>query len=97
MRKKKNGAGVYSAYVFKDQDPVIDQLRTLTEKHFGHSLSHKDVSQINRDGGPSSSCMRAWFNNKTKRPRNDTIEAAGRAMGYERSWRRMRANREEEG
>jgi hypothetical protein len=86
MRK---GNGVYKAYVFKDQDPAIDQLRSMGEKHFGKSI---DVSQINRDGGPSVSCMRSWFNGQTKRPRNDTIEAAGRAMGWERTWKRMRSN-----
>ena len=91
--KRTNGRfSTYKAYVFKDQDPAIYDLQAMATKHFGHSIKGHDISQINKDGGPSTSCMRAWFSGKTKRPRNDTIEAAGRAMGYERAWRRMRRN-----
>jgi hypothetical protein len=92
MKRKSNGHALYKAYIFKDRDPVIDELHAMAEKHFGHTIGGRDIAQINRDGGPSTGCIRAWFSNKTKRPRNDTIEAAGRAMGYERTWRRMRRN-----
>jgi len=95
-RTKRNGyraPPTYRAYVFPgEQDPAIDQLRTLAEKHFGHSLKHGDLVEINRDGGPSIGCMDAWFRRKTKRPNHATLEAAGRAMGYERTWKRMRSN-----
>lgn len=103
MKKAKhprsNGSGplrLYKSYVFRNKDPVIDELRTIVERHFGHQMRGKDLREIAQDGGPSTSCMRAWFFGKTKRPQNPTVEAAGRAMGYQRVWRRMRGNQPEE-
>ena len=99
MKKKKaNGHGrmpLYKSYVFKDKDPAIDELRTLVEKHFGHRVNNSALATITDDGGPSTNCMRAWFFGATLRPTNPTIEAAGRAMGYHRVWRRMRSNQPE--
>ena len=101
MRKNghhKSGNGhsrtpLYKSYVFRDKDPVIDELRTLAEQHFGHRIDGNVLTQIADDGGPTSGCMWAWFFGDTKRPQNPTIEAAGRAMGYQRVWKRMRSNR----
>jgi hypothetical protein len=84
---------LYGAYVFKDKDPAIDQLRTLVERHYGKRVNNKDLTEITESGGPSTACMRAWFFGKTLRPQNPTLEAAGRAMGYERIWRRMKENK----
>jgi hypothetical protein len=88
---KKNGH-LYGAYVFKTKDPAIDILRTVVEDHFGHRVKNKDLQQISLEGGPSVACMRAWFFGKTRRPQNPTLEAAGRALGYERVWQRMKQN-----
>jgi|SRR5215510_147641 len=96
MATKTNGHGrapLYKSYVFRDKDPAIDKLRNLVERHFGRPLNGHDLHEITDDGGPSTSCMRAWFFGKTKRPTNPTLEAAGRAMGYERVWQRMKPNR----
>jgi hypothetical protein len=95
MAKKPNGGGrlpLYKSYVFKDKDPAIDELRTVVEDHYGHRMTGHDLTDITNDGGPSTSCMRAWFFGETRRPTNATLEAAGRAMGYRRVWRRMKAN-----
>lgn len=95
-RAKPNGQGrtpLYRSYVFKDKDPQIDILRTLVEDHFGRRINNADLTQITEDGGPSVGCMRAWFHGETKRPTNPTIEACGRAMGYERVWKRMKENK----
>lgn len=95
MKKKSNGhsrAPIYKSYVFRDKDPVIDELRTLVEQHYGERVSGKQLGEITAEGGPSTSCMRSWFFGTTKRPQNPTVEAAGRALGYKRVWRRMRAN-----
>jgi hypothetical protein len=95
-KRKLNGGGrmpLYRSYVFKDKDPAIDVLRTLVEQHYGHRVTGSDLSNIMEEGGPHQSTMRAWFFGKTKRPTNPTIEAAGRAMGYERVWKRMRDNK----
>jgi hypothetical protein len=96
---KSNGhrtIGVYRAYNFRTKDPAIDALRNLAEEHYGRRLTGRELTQITEDGGPSVGCMRGWFFGATKRPTNPTIEAAGRAMGYERVWRRMRRNRPED-
>jgi len=89
---------LYGAYIFKgDKDPVIDQLRGMAQDYYGVTkVTGKELSQNSKDGGPSSACMRAWFYGNTRRPQNTTIEAAGRAMGFERIWKRMRRNRPEE-
>jgi hypothetical protein len=96
-KKRTNGHGrtppLYKSYVFKDKDPAIDELRSLVERHYGHRVTGKDLADITEEGGPSTACMRAWFFGKTLRPTNPTLEAAGRAMGYERVWRRMGRNR----
>jgi hypothetical protein len=95
-KRKTNGYGrplpLYKSYVFRDKDPAIDELRTLAERHFGRRVNGHDLAQNTDDGGPSTSCMRGWFFGITKRPQNPTLEAAGRAMGYHRVWRRMRSN-----
>jgi hypothetical protein len=92
MKKKSNGqyrTPIYKSYVFRDKDPAIDILRTLVEDHFKERLSSKNLNKITHGGGPSLGCMQAWFFGKTKRPTNPTLEAAGRALGYERVWRKM--------
>jgi len=96
MASKTNGHGrapLYKSYVFKDKDPAIDDLRTLVERHFGRPVNGHDLHEITNDGGPSLGAMRGWFFGDTKRPQNPTLEAAGRAIGYERVWRRMGRNK----
>ena len=78
--------GVWRAYVFRDKDPVIDELRTLVEDHFGERVSSSQLRKIMEAGGPSQSCMAAWFFGSTMRPQSASVEAAGRAMGYRRAW-----------
>ena len=89
---RKNGhyvPPIYKSYMFRTKDPVIDELRTMCEDFFGRRVDHKSLAAITEAGGPSISCMNAWFFGKTKRPINPTIEAAGRAMGFKRKWVRM--------
>ena len=79
---------LYKSYSFRNKDPVIDELRTLTQDEFG-GLRFKHLQAIEYHGGPSASCMRNWFHGKTKRPQSASIEAAGRALGYKRVWQRF--------
>jgi hypothetical protein len=79
----------YKAYVFRTKDPAIDELRTVVEDHFGHRVTNKDLKAIEEDGGPKLGTMRGWFFGKTRRPQNPTLEAAGRALGYQRKWVKM--------
>lgn len=88
-KRSSNGSGrlpIYKSYVFRDKEPVIDELRTLMEGHYGERLTSKSIRKVMEGGGPSTSCMQSWFFGTTKRPQNATIEAAGRAMGYRRKW-----------
>lgn len=85
------GMRTYSAYRFTEKDPAIDAIRTVMQDHFGkRNLSHEDYAEIPENGGPSASTVKHWFEGKTKRPQNATLEAAGRALGYRRVWRRMK-------
>lgn len=79
----------YSAYRFRTKDPVIDELRTLVEDHFGARVRFKHLAAIERDGGPSTAAMSNWFFGKTLRPQSASVEATGRAIGWQRKWVKM--------
>ena len=79
----------YSAYRFRTKDPSIHEWHTLAEDYFGHRIKTKDLKQIEIDGGPTVAAMKGWIFGKTLRPQSATLEAAGRAMGYKRSWVKM--------
>lgn len=96
MAKKSNGSGrlpLYKSYLFRDKDPAIDELRTVVEEHFGARVNKKDLKKIMEAGGPTAGCMGSWFFGKTRRPQNATLEAAGRAIGYQRVWQRQPSKR----
>ncbi len=81
----------YKSYLFRNKEPVIDMTRTLFEDVYNRKIDTKMLQEIEEGGGPTVGCMRNWFFGPTKRPKNETIEAAGRAIGYERVWRKMPA------
>lgn len=86
-----DGLRVYGAYRFRTKDPAIDAIRTVMQDHFGkRNLSGEDYEEVQDNGGPSRSTVRHWFEGKTRRPQNATLEAAGRALGYRRVWRKMK-------
>jgi hypothetical protein len=82
-------AKLYGSYRFTTKDPAIDEIRTLVEDHFGRRVNGKDLGAVKESGGPAAGTMAAWFFGKTRRPQSATIEAAGRAIGYQRVWRKM--------
>jgi hypothetical protein len=91
--RKTNGAyapPLYKAYLFKDKDPSIYQLRNLAEEFIGEKVTRKNLRQIETAGGPKIETMHQWFYGKTKRPTNAALEAAGRAIGWERKWSKMK-------
>lgn len=79
----------YKAYLFRNKDPVIDELRTLVEDHFGERVANHHLAHMEAGGGPSTACMRGWFFGKTQRPHSPTVEAAGRSIGFRRKWVKM--------
>jgi hypothetical protein len=88
MTKGNGRMPIYKSYVFKDKDPCIDELRTVMEDSFSEKLKPNHLTSVSHTGGPSYSAMAGWFYGATKRPQNCTIEAAGRALGYIRVWRK---------
>ena len=80
---------LYKAYLFRTKDPVVDELRTLVEDHFGARVNYRALRQIEEGGGPTVSTMGQWFFGKTRRPQSASIEAAGRALGYKRIWKKI--------
>lgn len=82
---------LYGSYMFRSKEPVIDELRTLiSDANGGEKLTGKQLTRIERDGGPTASAMRGWFFGKTRRPQSAAVEAAGRALGFKRVWQRMK-------
>lgn len=90
--RKGNGHGLklYASYSFRTKDPVIDELRTLTEDFLGHRVTSKDLRELEHKGGPTAGCMKAWYFGVTRRPTSAAIEAAGRSIGFQRKWIKMR-------
>lgn len=78
----------YGAYLFRDKDPGIDLLRTALRDKLG-GLSRKHFAIVQEQGGPVVQTLDAWFNGKTRKPRNESLEAAGRAAGMHRVWADM--------
>jgi transcriptional regulator with XRE-family HTH domain len=69
---------LYKSYHFIDKDPVIDQLRTVFQKH---NIKYQYVEDRS---GVTTQTLRNWFEGKTKRPLNSTVEAVLRAIGGRR-------------
>lgn len=80
---------LYSAYNFKTKDPTIDELRTIIEDEMGERVHRKHLKKIEQDGGPTRGAMVGWFFGKTRRPQSASVEAAGRAIGYKRTWQKI--------
>ena len=91
-KKKTKGHGElqpYKAYLFRDKDPVIDELRTIMQDTYGEDWSKK-LGDVHRNGGPTWGCVHNWFYGKTRRPQSASIEAAGRALGMQRVWVKLK-------
>lgn len=80
---------LYKSYVFRDKDPAIDELRSVIQNGSNGKLTRKDLKEIEEGGGPTVGTCANWFFGSVKRPQNATLEAAGRALGYRRVWRKM--------
>jgi hypothetical protein len=76
---------LYKSYLFKDKDPVIDELRTIMQEREG-GTGFRQYRAIELAGGPSVTCMANWFEGDTRRPQSASVEACGRAMGMRRQW-----------
>lgn len=76
----------YGSYVFRDKDPVIDELRTLLEDELGGRLTRRGLRVIEHSGGPKVGTTANWFFGVVRRPANPGVEACGRAAGFRRRW-----------
>lgn len=83
---RANWAGLYGTYLFKNKDPVIDELRTMLED------TKITYAQIHERSGVSTTTLRNWFTGPVKKPQSPTVEAVGRAMGRKRVWVKMSVN-----
>lgn len=92
QRKHRGQISSTRTYVFKDKDPIIDEMRTLSQD------DGRNMKAICAEAGISTTTTHGWFLGETRRPQNCTIEAFGRALGYHRQWVKddekwLRANR----
>jgi hypothetical protein len=80
---------LYKSYLFRDKDPAIDEFRTIVQSaDGGNRITRKSLKAIETGGGPQVGTVANWFFGSVKRPQNATLEAAGRALGYHRVWRK---------
>jgi hypothetical protein len=77
----ENNTMSYRTYKFRGQDPVIGQIKTMF-------LNKEDMKKVELSelSNVSSTTIYNWFSGKTRRPMNATIEATGRALGFQRKW-----------
>lgn len=76
-------AGLFGTYLFRNKDPIIDELRTLIQDEYG-KLDRKALRDIESKGGAKANTTAGWFFKKVRRPQNPGIEATLRATGYHR-------------
>lgn len=83
-RVKANGRGfiTYKSYMFRDKDPVIDQVRTLVKDE------GVNYTQVHARSGVSTTTLSNWFNGRTRRPQFATVQAVARGLGYSFELRR---------
>jgi hypothetical protein len=70
----------YGTYVFRAQDPVVDELRTLKADSGQKDTVIAGLARM------STTTLSNWWTGRTRRPQNASVEAAGRAMGMKRKW-----------
>ncbi len=75
MAKKSRTLIPYRTYMFKDKDPIIDQMRTIVQD------SGMNATEISDASGVSTACMSGWFMGETRRPQFATVNAVARACG----------------
>lgn len=68
---------LYKTYLFKDKDPVIDELRTIMQD------SHASKYDVAGASGVSVTCLTGWFGGPTRRPQHATVKAVAKALGYD--------------
>lgn len=68
---------IYKSYLFRNKDPIIDQLRTAIAD------AGASYAEIERHSGVTYATMRNWFHGETKKPQFATCKAVARAIGYE--------------
>lgn len=68
---------LHRSYLFKDKDPIIDQLRTLVQDE---GLTYSEVAEA---AGITVQTLYNWFTGPTKRPQYATVMCVVRGMGYD--------------
>lgn len=69
--------GIYPSYLFKEHDPIIDQVFTLIDKA---GLSGK-LTMVAATAHISDSTIRNWDKRKVKRPQFASIKALVNSLG----------------
>lgn len=76
---------LYKAYWFRGADPIMEEVKGQIQRKIGNRrIEYSDLKEVENDGGASASCLRSWFNKKTQRPQNATVDASLGALGLKR-------------
>jgi sarcosine oxidase gamma subunit len=70
-------------FVFVDQHPCVDELRTWLEQ------DSRTIYAIAKAADISDSTVKRLIDGTTRRPQNATIDMLGKAMGYKRIWTKI--------
>ena len=73
----KTRFGVYPTYLFKDHDPILDQISTMRGDR---KLTSTQIEAIS---GVSKTTLNSWEKRKTKRPQLATVAAVVKSLGGE--------------
>jgi len=75
---------IYKSYMFKNKDPVIDEMKTLFKDE--GLLNSDGFEEIHARGAATAATYKKWFNGDTRRPQNASVMATAHALGYDRKW-----------
>lgn len=81
-KKRDTSFGIYPSYLFKDHDPILDQIDTLFDlaKANGFNVSFVAVSAESK---VSAGTLTNWRTRKTKKPQVATVAAVANYLGGE--------------
>jgi hypothetical protein len=82
MSASRTKFGIYPSYLFRDHDPVLDQIDTLFDKARAAGLE-VSRAKVAKETNVSASTMLNWRKRRTKRPQFATVAAVANYLGGE--------------
>lgn len=95
MAKRKLAIGMYPTYRFRDQDPILDEVKDAVKaeakaRGISEQAMAREACNLSR---VSRTTVSNWYSKKTKRARSDTMNGFLHAMDHKIGVMRIGRNR----